>query len=220
MRHFVTCVALVGAIHGSSSSAVADPLQIRFGGLALDFEGHILGVAGDGFMVRHVVDPVNLGLFIASVPNPDFCFGCNAGDVLNMSFTTPGETYLGIGEATVNGNTYTGVTLRGSLDFQAETLTLPVGLPDGTFFPAIAPFMFTGVIRGFSGGAELFSLDLFGTGRARTDYYTLGNRFVSEAGSEGIYRFEDVAATPEPSTLLLMGLGLAAAGARRRRRAN
>ena len=217
MRHFVTCVALIATTLGSSSSAAADPLQIRVGGLFLDFEGHILGVAGDGFSVQHAPDPTNLGLFIASVPNPDFCFGCDAGAVLNMSFTTPGETYLGIGNATVNGNTYTGVTLRGSLDFQAHTLTFPVGFPDATFFPAIAPFTFAGAIRGFSGDTEMFSLDLFGNGHVRTDYYSVGNRFVSEAGAEGLYRFEDVAATPEPSTLLLMGLGLAAAGARRRR---
>ena len=216
MRHFVTCAALIGATLTASSSAVADPLRIRVGGLSLDFEGHILAVAGDGFLVRHAADPTNLGLVIERMPNPDFCFGCDAGVTLNMSFATPGETYLGIGNATVNGTTYTGVTLRGALDFQAETLTLPVGLPDGTFFSAVAPFTFTGVIRGVSANAELFSLDLFGNGHVRTDYYTVGNRFVSEESAEGLYRFEDVAATPEPSTLILMGVGLAAAGARKR----
>ena len=216
MRHFATCVAVIGALVAFPGRAWAEPIQVTGGGFSLDFEGHILNLIGTGFAIRHAPDPTNLGLFIPRLPTTGDCGACDPGDELNVSFKTPGDEYLGIGDATIGGTNFSNVTLRGTLDFQADPFTMPVGVPDNEFFRAVSAFAFTGAIRGLSGGTELFSVALAGSGHVSTEFFTFNGRFVPEAGGEPLFLFENVAPTPEPSTLVLVGLGLAAAARARR----
>jgi hypothetical protein len=162
---------------------------------------------------------VNFGLWVEKiwgntciVPMTDET--CEIGETLDVSFTTPVDTYMGIGDATVGGVSYEDVTLRGSLAFDVT----PIAITDD--FPAAMdgqrPFVFTGLIRGLANGTELFSVSLFGAGRTHMPLFREGNTvFIEE--SKVVYEFEDIAATPEPATLLLLGSGLAATIARRRR---
>jgi hypothetical protein len=209
MRKVLASAALIGSLFSLPSAVQADPLQVTGGGLSLDFEGYILVFTGSDFLLRHAPDPTNLGLFIPSIAVPDSCFICHAGDQLNQSFTTPGVEYLGIGDATIGGTTYDDVTFRGTLDFRAEPVTLPAGLPDGSFFTASAPFVFNGEVAGFRGETELFRLPLFGNGAVSSGFFLFDGRFIPEEGEEPLFLFDDVVATPEPSTLTLVALGIA-----------
>ena len=218
MRNFLAAIALAVMV-GLPAPAAADPLRVTSGQFNIDHEGDWYVYFGEGFDIR--LDPglVNYGLWVEKIWGRT-CFipmtdeTCAVGETLDVSFTTPTDTHLGIGDATIGGSTYESVTVRGTLDFDFTPILLTSDMPE--FSNGRSPFAFSGVIRGLTNGNELFSISLFGAGRTHIPLFREGNLVFGEEGKV-IYEFEDIAATPEPATVLLLGTGLAATIARRRR---
>ena len=114
---------------------------------------------------------------------------------------------------TVDGVPYR-ATLGGTLTFTTVPFVAPAPVDGlGNF---TTPFTMSGHVTGFSGigtdARELFSVDLSGSGTASAR----GVRFIDEVGvylsrdTVVSYTFtNDVAATPEPASLLLLGSGVA-----------
>jgi hypothetical protein len=224
MRKLVVCAAL-SALISVPASAAADPLRVTVGQFNIDHEGDRYLFGGSGFEVKLSFDPqnpdLNYGLWVEKVWNAGTCFvpmqdeTCVLGESIDVSFATPGETNMGIGDATINGTSYERVAIRGTLDFDVAPIPMTTSIEED--FNAIrSPFVFSGLIRGLSNGTEVFSLSVAGSGRIFTPLYREGDRFFGEDGKV-VYEFEDVAATPEPASVLLLLSGLAGIVARQRR---
>jgi hypothetical protein len=226
MRKSVACVALAALIW-LPASAAADPLRVTWGQFNIDHEGDRYYFSGSDFDVRLSFDPadpfVNYGLWVEKVWNAGTCFipmrdeTCVLGESLDVSFTTPGETAMGVGDATIGGTSYQDVTIRGRLDFDVIPIPLTAGIEED-FNAMRSPFVFSGLIRGLSNGAEVFTLSLTGSGRIYMPLYREGSQFFGEEGKV-VYEFEDAAATPEPASVLLVLSGIGALVRQRRRSA-
>lgn len=220
MKRFLVSIA-VGVSLLVPVAASADPVRVTSGLFNIDHEGDWFVYSGDGVDIRltRPDTPVNYGLWVEKMWG-DTCFipmsdeTCIIGETLDVSFRTPNDSYMGIGDATIGSSTFEGVTLRGTLDFDFTPIVLSSDMT--SFSDGRSPFTFTGVIRGVADGSEVFRVSLFGGGRTYIPLFREGNMVFGEEGKV-IYEFEDVAATPEPATLLLLGSGLAATIARRRR---
>jgi hypothetical protein len=144
-----------------------------------------------------------------------------------MSTVAGGEPtpFLGLSTgAVVNGTEFLrpfglpadGPRLTGTLRFDA-----PVVAVDG-LSATTAPFLFNGVVSGFAhddvdARAPLFQVALTGQGTATLSFEDFDNN-AALSGSFVTYTFAAVpAATPEPTTLVLLGTGVAGLMHRARR---
>ena len=209
------CVAL-GVIL-SSGVAHADPIRIVTAGSVYTGNydtGFGLSGANFTFMTSHWLEPlVN-------------CGPCTPGAALDLSATLPVRDWEA-GRATVDGTTYDSVFFDGSFTFDADSMFVP-DMPPGQSGPDAqgltrlsTTFTFTGTLAGFADagrtGTPLFSTDLAGGGVVRAAF----SNYPPESGIHVLqldYHFEDVAATPEPGSLLLFGTGAAWMAARWRKR--
>jgi hypothetical protein len=159
------------------------------------------------------------------------CSPCIQGtsSTFNSTFvydTTPfvgGEPFAS-GSATVNGTTYPSLFFEGTLQFRTSASPIPDFQTSSTSterFSFTQPFTFSGTLSGFDrllqGPTELFPLfttSLTGTGTATIDL--LGTH-VDDRTALTYFRttYDFAAPTPEPATLMLVGIGLSAAGIRR-----
>ncbi|HET7696278.1 MAG TPA: PEP-CTERM sorting domain-containing protein [Vicinamibacterales bacterium] len=158
------------------------------------------------------------------------CSPCTPGTSLNLSSNVTIGNW-GAGAATIDGQSWGTVYYTGSLQFAAGSVIVPdvqpqpPGLDETVIVPAFSPFTFTGTLTGFADpsrtGAPLFSIQLAGGGSsplgAVAGFGNLGSGTFLDYVD---YSFNDVASTPEPGSLLLLGSGAAwiAARCRRRRR--
>lgn len=222
MRKLVGCGALA-ALTWLPTSAAADPVRVTWGQFNIDHEGDHYYFSGSGFDLKLSFDPetlLNYGLWVEKVWNAGTCLvpmrdeTCVLGETIDVSFATPGETDMGVGDATIDGTSYERVAIRGTLDFDVAPILLTDDIAQD-FTAMRSPFVFSGLIRGLSNGTELFNLSLSGSGRIYTPLYREGDRFFGEEGKV-VYEFEDVAATPEPASVVLLLSGIAGIAARRR----
>jgi PEP-CTERM motif-containing protein len=194
----------------SVASLRADPIVIASGQFATAVNGptfyQLFGT--DGFVLGGIFPllPSSPRLTCPTVT------GCAPGTIVNMSAVAGGDPtpFLGLATgAVINGTEFVppfglradAPRLIGEFVFDAPTITVA---------DRSAPFVFNGVVSGFAaddldGLAPLFRATLTGQGIASLGFEDFDfNGALS--GSSVTYTF--AAATPEPSTLVLLGTGL------------
>jgi hypothetical protein len=208
MRYLVaralTALAIVSVL--PAAPVRAESFAVTGGHLVFDYEGDFFRWTGDSFML-HLTGDQNYGRFVPrELVAP--CRLCNPGDVVNTSFSTPGEVALGSGNAFVNGQYYEGVSFRGSLSFDVTPVRFPDSRED--FVRLSAPFSASGFMRVRYGGNEVASGPLSGFGRTFQPFFpTIGGYEWEEGRLDYVFRAGvDPAPVPEPATMMLMGVGL------------
>ena len=212
MRKSVVFLSVLLATCSLPRTLRADPLTLSgMSHFQFDFEGDLFHFIGPSFDLSGRTET---GVFIPAIHAPT-CDPCFPGDVVNLSFRTPGEVDLGSGRGTVNDVEFASLSFRGSLQFEATPIVFPHVPSDLVGGVSIdAPFRFNGFLRAFAAGDEVFAHSLRGVGTGFEDFIsdTGAPPFGTGAEGETPYAFDEASPVPEPSTMLLVGLGALALG--------
>jgi len=193
-------------------SVKADPVQITLGQVFVGINGSPTNfvLTGSNFEVN--------ATGAAPGANPS-CSPCTSGTPISISNSI--GTNLGMGSATINGQTFNNIFFVGQLNFAVQDIVLPV-LPDGLIGVQIEPpVVFTGTIRGCLDAActtEVFSVtELSGEGFAKAAFTFIGNQNGVSLFTPTSLRY-DLREIPEPMTMTLLASGLVGLGVKLRRR--
>jgi hypothetical protein len=218
MRRTLAMAAAAGL--GVAVPVTAEPIQITSGGLVFPTSPIPIAVelsgAGFAFTASTSTQRIWLGPYgDCSVPV------CVPGKVVSL-YTTVSEATSSFATATYQGQTFDnfeGINARsGFLAEWTGSLELPANFAGGSLS---APFSFSGFFRLTDDQTGLVQrVDLFGSGIATVTFAPYGIPEFPNAYTTRSVRFDfaDVAATPEPASLLLLSTGLGAIAAVRRRR--
>ena len=191
-------------------SVHADPVVITSGSLTVVgiFGSPSYSISGDNFSVTAT------GGDLGNTPN---CLPCPSGTPISLSSFLVG-TSLGDGTATINGTTFNNVGFLGQFSFGVNNIVLPAGTTNLTI---MAPFGFTGDIRGCDGNALICTTEVFSTTQlvgqgiaiAQFDFGSIVNGVTLYSFRSITYQFQS-AEIPEPVTIMLLASGLIGVGAR------
>lgn len=220
-----SCICAALGVLLAGAPAGADPVELRGSMILVVLEGPFYDVRGDGFSLRTTfdagfagLDEVGLAEFFQYCRSGPLSGGfCTPGESIQMGGSTTGEADLGWGTLTVNEATLSPVRVRFQGTFLAEPVVAPLPPEPPDFIRLSTPFQFSGSIRALLDGVEVFQRDLVGSGLATIQLEPASPELGFGGDEQFItYTFEDPAAVPEPSTVLLLGSGLATLIARRR----
>jgi hypothetical protein len=216
VAYFVVCATVLCCAAGKQ--AAAEPVRITSGSIVLSeptqFQTGPINIFGTrGFSVHGTTGDE------ATIDPLRECFG-PCGPTTDFSIGADLATFGIVGNATLDGQTYTNINSFDSDTFVRLLLVGTAVLPpvNGSSLVIRAPFTVSG--SGFShadiaGAGDVITVPITGGGVATVSFHSLPMSPVWKFSS---MRY-DFMATPEPSTLILVGGGLAAVlRARTRRR--
>lgn len=199
--------------------ARADPLLVREGSFGYDGDTAGFSWAGTGFSMHG--GGTGIPLQSHFYPCAGFCPPGTAVDLSSIAGGAFSPGALGLGSATIDGITLnadqgTSIWFGGTLVFTAPTIITPplANVPSGDEVLFLtAPFSLAGRLAGFrsEAGGLLFDEGVTGQGTVR-----VATMISPDMGYHFSFVRYDFTATPEPATLLLLGLGGGALFARRR----
>jgi len=196
-----------------SSTIKADPIEITTGSLTVSGlnGGFNFSFQGSNFAAAGTAGPKG-NVAAQTICNPS----CAAGTTISVNGQFTGS-FLGVGNALINGTLYQGVGFAGTLNFSGTPFPVPSG--SGVVTLTQIPFTFSGQLSGCqdpagcANASPVFTVDLFGSGFATLELLQVGDtsQFVFRSIT---YDF----GVPEPMSILLLATGLTALSVRVNRR--
>jgi hypothetical protein len=218
MRRSVACFSLSLASFSASTLAGADPLTLNTRSLVVfDTEGDFFRLAGSAFDLDQPGRDESGERFFIPKTFDFSCNPCRPGQVLAISVNTDAEVDLGHARGVIDNVEFSSLALVGSFAFRTEPVVFPDPSEEAVFVNA--PFMFTGFVRAFAGDIEVFRHALRGNGNEFAQFVRKDDNRFSLPEGPIIFQFDsETPATPEPSTVLLVGGGTLALACGRTRR--